>query len=125
MLRDISVSGKIIKNLHRNTKCTITINEKLTEWLYVLVGMRQRCLLYPTPLKKLLEFSMQEIPSMSDEFELTDKNLTMSFKLADDTTLISMIFEKLQLSATWRMEQMEDENKYWLKQSIGTTVSEC
>lgn len=68
---------------------------------------------------------MQEIPSMSDEFELTDKNLTMSFKLADDTTLISMIFEKLQLSATWRMEQMEDENKYWLKQSIGTTVSEC
>lgn len=62
---------------------------------------------------------------MSDEFELTDKNLTMSFKLADDTTLISMIFEKLQLSATWRMEQMEDENKYWLEQSIGTTVSEC
>lgn len=62
---------------------------------------------------------------MSDEFELTDKNLTMSFKFADDTTLISMIFEKLQLSATWRMEQMEDENKYWLKQSIGTTVSEC
>lgn len=62
---------------------------------------------------------------MSDEFELTDKNLTMSFKLADDTTLISMIFEKLQLSATWRMEQMEDENKYWLKQSIGTIVSEC
>ena len=68
---------------------------------------------------------MQEIPSMSDEFELTDKNLTMSFKFADDTTLISMIFEKLQLLATWRMEQMEDENKYWLKQSIGTTVSEC
>lgn len=68
---------------------------------------------------------MQEIPSMSVEFELTDKNLTMSFKFADDKTLISMIFEKLQLSATWRMEQMEDENKYWLKQSIGTTVSEC
>lgn len=68
---------------------------------------------------------MQEIPSMSDEFELTDKNLTMSFKFADDTTLISMIFEKLQLLATWRMEQMEDENKYWLKQSIGTIVSEC
>ena len=68
---------------------------------------------------------MQEIPSMSVEFELTDKNLTMSFKFADDTTLISMMFEKLQLSATWRMEQMEDENKYWLKQSIGTTVSEC
>lgn len=62
---------------------------------------------------------------MSDEFELTDKNLTMSFKFADDTTLISMIFEKLQLLATWRMEQMEDENKYWLKQSIGTIVSEC
>ena len=49
---------------------------------------------------------------MSDEFELTDKNLTMSFKFADDTTLISMMFEKLQLSATWRKEQMEDENKY-------------
>ena len=58
MLRDIGVSGKIIKNLHINTKCTITINEKLTEWLYAFVGVRKRCLLYPTLLKKFLEFSM-------------------------------------------------------------------
>ena len=109
MLRDISVSGKIIKNLHRNTKCTITINEKLTEWLYALVGVRQRCLLYPTLLKKFLEFRMQEIPSMSDEFELTDKNLTMSFKFADDTTLISMHFK------SYNFQQHDAWNKWRMK----------
>ena len=36
--------------------------------------------------------------SMSDEFQFTDENLTASVKYADDTILISLIFEKLQLS---------------------------
>ena len=36
--------------------------------------------------------------SMLDEFQFTDENLTASVKCADDTILISLIFEKLQLS---------------------------
>ena len=46
---------------------------------------------------------------MSDEFELTDKNLTMSFKFADDTTLISMHFN------SYNFQQHDAWNKWRMK----------
>lgn len=95
IIRHIGVSGKII-NL--NTKFCVTINAKLTEWFCELVGLRQRCLLLLILFDILLEFIEQEMQSMSDEFQFTDENLTASVKYADDTILISLIFEKLQLS---------------------------
>ena len=85
------ISGKIIsiiKYLYKSTKCCIDVNRKLREWFSVFVGSRQWLLL------------MQDIQSLSDQFELIDENLTRSLKHADDGTLIFLIFEKSQLWGT-------------------------
>ena len=64
-----------------------------------------------------LEFVIQEIESMSGEFFLTDENLTTNVIYDDDTSLISLIFEKLQLATNelhqtcdkWRNEKNTDK----------------
>lgn len=76
----------------------------------VLVGLRQGCLLPPVLclFNVFLEFVIQEIESMSGEFFLTDENLTTNVIYDDDTSLISLIFEKLQL-ATNELHQTCDK----------------
>ena len=59
-----------------------------------------------------LEHVMQEIRSVSDKFSLTDEFLTTNVKYPDDTTLISLMFEKLQLATT---EPHQAYNKWGLK----------
>ena len=82
-------------------------------------GFRKGCLLSPTLLNMSLEFVMQESESMSDQFLLTYENLTTNVKYADDTTtLISLIFEKLEL-ATNELHQVC--NKWELK----TNTDKC
>ena len=83
------------------TICIKTLNA-------VLVGLRQGCLLPPALFNVLLEFFIQEIERVSGEFFLTDENLTTNVIYADDTTLMSLIFEKLQL-ATNELHQACDK----------------
>ena len=85
-----------IKYMYENTQCAVTIERTLTGWFAVRVGVRQGCILSPTLFNIFLEFVMEDIASLHG-FQLTN-NLSTDIRYADDTTLISTIFEKLQLS---------------------------
>ena len=107
MLAHIGIDRKIInilERLYENSKCAVTIDGKLTEWFSVLVGVRQGCLLSPTLFNIFLEFVIREIKSLSETFNMKDKEFSLSIKYADDTTLLTLDFEKLQV-ATMELQQ--------------------
>jgi hypothetical protein len=111
MLRIIGVPDKvvnIIENLYSNTECAVVINGKLTEWFSVSVGVRQGCLLSPTLFNIFLEFVMKEIASLNANLELSDTTC-IDVRYADDTTLLSVIFQKLLLST----KELEEACKKW------------
>ena len=97
---------KITKSLEffENSKCTVTIDGKLTEWFSVLVGVRQRCLLSPTLFNIFLELVINEIESISNNFDMMDEEFSLSIKYADYSTLLALDFEKLQV-ATLELQQ--------------------
>ena len=107
MLAHIGINKKIIKileTLYENSKCAVTIDGKLTEWFSVLVGVRQGCLLSPTLFNIFLEFVINEIESISNNFDMKDEEFSLSIKYADDSTLLALDFEKLQV-ATLELQQ--------------------
>ena len=111
MLRAIGISSKIvniIKNLYLDTKCAVVIDGQITDWFSVNVGVRQGCLLSPTLFNIFLEYVMKELKSIQCTLELKD-DISLDIRYADDTTLISAIFTKLQLST----EEMETALKKW------------
>ena len=111
MLGAIGINPKIVnifKNLYLDTKCAVVIDGEITNWFSVIVGVRQGCLLSPTLFNIFLEFVMKELKSIQNQMMLKD---TASFEIryADDTTLISCIFAKLQLST----QELEIACKRW------------
>ena len=85
MLAHIGINKKIIKileTLYENSKCAVTIDGKLTEWFSVLVGVRQGCLLSPTLFNIFLEFVINEIESISNNFDMKDEEFSLSIKCA-------------------------------------------
>ena len=119
MLLKIGVNPKyvdIIKYMYQNTKCAVTIENSLTGWFVVRVGVRQGCILSPTLFNVFLEFVMDEISSLQ-EFHLT-QNLTTDVRYADDTTLISCMLEKLKFST----EELEAACRKW---GLKINASKC
>ena len=107
ILAHIGINKKIIKileKLYENSKCAVTIDGKLTEWFSVLVGVRQGCLLSPTLFNIFLEFVINEIENISNNFDMEDEEFSLSTKYADDSTLLTLDFEKLQ-EATLQLQQ--------------------
>ena len=93
MLAHIGINEEIIKileTLYENAKCAVTIDGKLTS-----VGVRQGCLLSPTLFNIFLEFAINEIESISNNFDMKDEEFSLSIKYADDSTLLTLDFEKL------------------------------
>ena len=110
MLLKIGVNPKLvntIKYMYDNTKCAITIDNILTDWFVVRVGVRQGCILSPTLFNLYLEFVMDELSSLGD-FHLTE-DLNTDIRYADDTTLIATTLQKLQFST----EELEQACKKW------------
>ena len=73
MLRAIGVNTKIvdiIEYMYEKTECAVLINNNLTEWFKVIIGVRQGCLLSPTLFNIFLEFIMAELKSLQDELHL-------------------------------------------------------
>ena len=111
MMRSIGVDPKIvsiIENLYKDTECAIVIDGNMTKWFRVNVGVRQGCLLSPTLFNIFLDFVMAELKSVQTKLSLNE-NLSCDIRYADDTTLISSIFEMLQLSTT----ELENACKKW------------
>ena len=107
MLAHIGIDKKIIKileKLYEIFKCAVTIDGKLTEWFSVVVGVRQGCLLSPTLFNIFLEFVINEIENISNNFDMEDEEFSLSIKYADDSTLLTLDFEKLQ-EATLQLQQ--------------------
>ena len=107
MLAHIGINKKIIKILetyYENPKRAVIIDEKLTEWFGVLVGVRQGCFLSPNLFNIFLEFVINEIENISKNFDMKDEEFSLSIKYADDSTLLTWDFEKLQV-ATLELQQ--------------------
>ena len=83
--------------MYDNTQCSVAIDGKLSQWFEVLIGVWQGCILSPTLFNIFLEFVMDELPSLTN-FHL-EEQMSTEIRYADDTTLISLIFEKLKLSS--------------------------
>ena len=101
MLAHIGINKKIIKileTLYENSKCAVTIDGKLNEWFSVLVGVRQGCLLSPTLFNIFLEFVINEIENISNNFDMKDEEFSLGIKYADDSTLLTLDFQKIPSS---------------------------
>ena len=112
MLLAIGVDPRIvhlIENMYNNTECAVIINGQLTDWFEVKVGVRQGCLLSPILFNIFLEFVMNELKDLTNNSLTLDNNLSNNIRYADDTTLISCIFDKLLLSS----EALEEACKKW------------
>ena len=97
MLRTIGVDPKIVRlveSMYSETECAIIIDGQLTDWFKVNnVGVRQSCLLSPTPFNVVLEFVMKEVKLLDNTLRLSSSFCT-DICYADDTTLVPAVFEK-------------------------------
>ena len=111
MLRAIGIDSKIvniIENMYNNTECAIVINGHTTEWFKVKVGVRQGCIMSPTLFNIFLEFVMDEIQTLQQTLSLNN-DLVSDIRYADDTTLLTALFEKLEISS----KELEESCKKW------------
>lgn len=102
MLIQIGISHKyvtIIETLYEDTKCAVTAGGQLTDWFLVKVGVRKGCIMSPSLFNIFLEHVMKDINSLDRDFQLKD-DMSIDIRYADDTTLISAVFEKLQMSTS-------------------------
>ena len=99
---------RIIESLYNETECAVVIDGQLTEWFAVKIGLRQGCLLSPILFNIFLEFVMKELKSLDSTLKFHD-SLSIDIRYADDTTLLSAIFDKLHLS----ISQLENACQKW------------
>ena len=91
------------------TECAVAIDYgKITSWFKVDVGLRQGCLLSPTLFNIFLEFVMKEVKDVEKTLSLSPE-LSLNIRYADDTTLSSVIFDKLALTT----KQLDDACRKW------------
>ena len=69
---------------------------------------RDRSLLSPFLFSLFLEFVLADLKSLCKEFKL-DTNLSFDIRYANDTTIMSNVFEKLQLST----EELQAACRKW------------
>ena len=100
MLLKIGIPNKfveIIKNLYDKTECSIIAGGELSDWFPVNICVRQGCIMSPSLFNIFLEYVKKGVKSLNRDFQLNE-NMSVDIRYADDTTLISAVFEKLQLS---------------------------
>ena len=95
---------RIIEILYEDTECAVVINGQITDWFAVRICVRHGCLLSPTLFNIFLEFVMKELKSLDPSLQMRD-SFSVDIRYADDTTLLSAIFDKLRLSCKkWGMK---------------------
>ena len=93
---DLKITS-LIETMYDNIECAAIINGQLTEWFRGEIGMSQGCLLSSILLRLFLEFVMADLKSLCKEFKL-NTNHSFDIRYADDTTIMSIVFDMLQLS---------------------------
>ena len=107
----------LMKQIYEDTKCTVQIGGKLTDFFPVKVGVRQGCIMSPTLVNIYLDYIMREIKCLDKQLELNGKMVT-DIRYADDTTFISAVFQKLELATS----ELEKTCAKWGLKSIQTNV---
>ena len=82
-----------IKNLYDKTEFSIIDRGQLTDWFHVTIGVRQGCIMSPSLYNIFMEHVMKGVT-----FFQLNENISVDIRYADDTTLISAVFEKLKLT---------------------------
>ena len=111
MMIAIGVDTKIvniIEALYKDTECAIVIDGHITEWFKVNIGVRQGCILSPTLFNIFLEFVMKELKRLDQDLQMKN-TLSVYIRYADDTTLISTVFNKLKISSG----ELEEACRKW------------
>ena len=86
----------IINNLYKNTNCAIIAGGQLTDWFPAKMGVRQGCIISPSLFNIFLEHVMKGLTCLDRNLRLDDE-MSIDIRYADDTTLVSYVFEKLQI----------------------------
>jgi len=78
-----SACDTIWRKMYQDTECAVGIDGNLTKWFRVPIGVRQGCLLSPTPtlFNLFLDFLMAELKSLQTSLHLTE-NLSYDIRYA-------------------------------------------
>ena len=87
----------LIENMYKQAECAVVINGKITDWFQVVTGVRQGCLLSPSLFNLFLEFVMKDLRNLDNGIQIGEMS-TNNIRYVDDTTLVDLVFDKLQIS---------------------------
>ncbi|KAK6191131.1 hypothetical protein SNE40_002872 [Patella caerulea] len=93
------VNGKILnalRSLYNNTKCAVNVNNHLTDWFDVTLGVKQGCLLSPSLFAIYINDLAQEIKNLNLGIDIDGFNLSILL-YADDIVLLATCEKNLQL----------------------------
>ena len=99
-LRSIGVDQvlvDLIDNMYKQAECAVVINGKITDWFQVVTGVRQGCLQSPSLFNLFLEFVMKDLRNLDNGIQMGEMSIN-NIRYADDTTLVDLVFDKLQIS---------------------------
>ena len=109
---------KTLQALYADVKCSVRVNNTLTDWFNVSMGLKQGCILSPQLFNAFLNGLTQCINELHCGVEYGDNSISM-FLYADDIILIASDGHKLQrmLDAldeyckTWRLTINPNKSK--------------
>ena len=107
-LKSIGIDDKdlrIINNLYRDQIVAISVNDQLSDWVSILRGVRQGCVLSPDFFSLYAEYIMRKMIHQSN-LKVNGTSIT-NIRYADDTTLIADNVHDLQLMLTSLHEESQ------------------
>ena len=121
-MRKYNVNASIIRateNLYEKAQRAVLFNDSTGEWFRTTVGVRQRCLLSPTPFNIFLERITCEVLDDHEGSVSIGGRLIANFHFADDTVVnaegeeeVAVLVNRLDTTTTrYKMEIGPDKTK--------------
>ena len=123
-LRKLGLNGKLlslVEDIYKKTKCTVKVNNKITDFFKYTKGVRQGCPLSPLLFNLYINDIFHVINQASDSsILLSDNDPINALMYADDLIVIAKSGEELQ-------EKMDILNSFFKekKLSINETKTKC
>ena len=96
-LQRVGVRGKFlsaIQSLYANVNCTVRINDDLTQWFNVEVGVKQGCLLSPTLISVYINDLASRINSLECGVKVDDFYLSILLYADDIAHLMRIVYSE-------------------------------